>query len=93
MIEFFIAMALLFVAYQFLPSHWLAKPVLAQPQAGSSSSSEKPLVPEDSVLRRHYLTQLRSEIEQELSPRPSDFNLQRHYDSLIASKLESRLAA
>lgn len=92
MIEFFIVMALLFAAYHFLPSTWLAKSVVIQPQASSTLSEAKILVPEDSVLRRHYLTQLRYEIEQELSPRPTDFNLQRHYDSLLASKLESRLA-
>lgn len=53
----------------------------------------KPVVPEDSILRRHFLTQLQSEIEAALFPRPTDSMLQRHYDSLVAAKVESRLQA
>ena len=49
-------------------------------------------VPEDSVLRRHFLTHLQSEIEASLFPRPTDSVLQRHYDSLIAAELDKRLA-
>lgn len=50
------------------------------------------LVPEDSVLKRHFLAQLQAEIEATLFPRPTDSMLQRHYDALVASELESRLA-
>ncbi|MDT4288920.1 hypothetical protein RO575_05080 [Methylomonas sp. MO1] len=48
-------------------------------------------LPEDSVLKRHFLTQLQSEIEATLFPRPTDSMLQRHYDALVAAKLENRL--
>lgn len=51
----------------------------------------KATVPEDSMLRRHFLTQLESEIEAALFPRPTDSVLQRHYDSLVAVELKNRL--
>lgn len=54
-------------------------------------SNSKHEVPEDSVLRRHWLTQLRSEIEASLFPRPTDCVLQRHYEQLVESELENRL--
>jgi len=50
-------------------------------------------LPEDSMLRRHYITNVRSEIESELPPRPTDFNLRRHHDSLVAAQLAKRLQA
>jgi hypothetical protein len=58
-----------------------------------SGRHSKFLIPEDSALRRHFITQLRSQIEQELFPRPTEFNLQRHYDTLVATELETRLAS
>ena len=59
--------------------------------ATSPRSGLKVAVPEDSVLRRHLLTQLRTEIESSLFPRPTDCVLQRHYEQLIELKLENRL--
>ncbi len=56
-----------------------------------SKSDSKHEIPEDSVLRRHWLTQLRTEIEASLFPRPTDCVLQRHYDQLVESELENRL--
>lgn len=55
------------------------------------AESQKCSIPEDSVLRRHFMTQLRAEIESSLFPRPSDSVLQRHYEQLIESELEMRL--
>ncbi|WP_446808542.1 hypothetical protein ACH50O_14790 [Methylomonas sp. 2BW1-5-20] len=49
------------------------------------------ILPEDSILKRHFLTQLQSEIEATLFPRPTDSMLQRHYDSMVAAKVETRL--
>lgn len=54
-------------------------------------AEQKIPVPEDSVLRRHVLTQLRIEVEESLLPRPTDCVLQRHYDQLVESELENRL--
>lgn len=49
-------------------------------------------VPEDSTLRRHFITQLKSEIEAKKGERPTDSILRRHYDAMIASELELQLA-
>lgn len=62
--------------------------------AGKSRATPSELrIPEESTLRRHFLTHLQSEIESALFPRPADSVLQRHYDALVAAELENRLAA
>ena len=95
MIEILLLMAALFVAYLFIPAAWLSKVTsnVTQELTGVNVTEPALVIPEDSVLRRHFLTQLRSEIEVELSPRPTDFNLQRHYDALVDAKLENRLTS
>jgi hypothetical protein len=93
--EILLLMVLLFAAYLFLPKSWLTK-FACKPRsgivAGLPESGNLVLLPEDSVLRRHYITELRREIEAGLSPRPTESTLQRHYDALVTSELESRLA-
>ena len=44
-------------------------------------------LPQDSMLRRHYLTHLRTMIESLNGPRPTDSSLSRHYDSLITTEI------
>ena len=92
MTELLLLMLVLFIAYLFLPSSWLSKFSVKAHSDTSHVSHNEHIIPEDSVLRRHFITQLRSEIELELSPRPTDFTLQRHHDTLVASKLENRLS-
>lgn len=68
----------------------------SQPQALAAvqaAASAKQNDPEDSVQHRHYLAQLRNEIETELPPRPTDSVLKRHHDHLVQAKLQQRLAA
>ena len=48
-------------------------------------------VPEDSMLRRHFITHLKSIIVSLTGPRPTDSALSRHYDTQIASELETSL--
>ncbi|CAA9890156.1 conserved membrane hypothetical protein [Candidatus Methylobacter favarea] len=48
-------------------------------------------IPQDSILKRHYLGRLRTEIESGLPPCPSDSVLRRHYDQLIAAEMEKRM--
>lgn len=48
-------------------------------------------IPEDSTLRRHFLTQLRAEVESEFAPSPTDSALRRHHDALIDAEYEQRL--
>jgi hypothetical protein len=47
-------------------------------------------IPEDSVLKRHYVASVMSEILAELPPRPTDSVLARHYDADVASRLAAR---
>ena len=57
---------------------------------------EKPsslLLPQDSVLRRHYLTYLRTSVEQLLSSEPTDSVLKRHYRAIVDSSLEQALSS
>lgn len=48
-------------------------------------------VPEDSMLRRHYISHLQSIIVCLTGPRPTDSALSRHYDTQVASELEKSL--
>jgi len=60
-------------------------------QIAESDVTTNTQIPEDSVLRRHFLAQLHAEIESELFDRPTDVVLKRHYDQLILTKLADRL--
>jgi hypothetical protein len=48
-------------------------------------------LPQDSMLRRHYLTNLRAMIESLKPPRPTDSTLSRHYDAMIIAEIEQCL--
>lgn len=48
-------------------------------------------LPQDSVLKRHFISQLQAEVQADLPPRPTDSVLRRHYDALVQAKLQSRL--
>lgn len=49
------------------------------------------LLPEDSVLRRHYFSQIQALLEESLPTKPSDATLRRHYEAILAEKLEQVL--
>lgn len=52
------------------------------------SIDSKENLPQDSMLKRHYLANLRAMVESLNPPRPTDSALSRHYDSLIAAEIE-----
>lgn len=52
-----------------------------------NTSASAEAVPEDSSLRRHYLTQRQSDLLAELGDEPSDSTLKRHYQQLLAAKI------
>ncbi len=52
-----------------------------------ATASAKSAIPEDVVLRRHYLTQRKAEILASLPAQPSDSTLKRHYQQLLDAKL------
>lgn len=74
------------------PAAKIVKPVVAkQATTPAKQSVSMTAIPEDSMLRRHFLTQLRTKIEAELPPRPTDFNLLRHYKAMVQAELEREL--
>ena len=51
-----------------------------------------PQVPEDAMLRRHFTSQLKAEIEVKLGSKPTDFSLARHYDGMLQAEIAKALA-
>ncbi|MFI3157260.1 MAG: hypothetical protein QX199_13990 [Methylococcaceae bacterium] len=56
-----------------------------------SSPENNSSLPEDSVLKRHYLTHVCTMIAALVPPRPTDAVLGRHYDAMIAAKIDQCL--
>ena len=46
-------------------------------------------IPQDTILRRHYLAHIKYMLETVTFPRPTEIVLRRHYDHLITSQLEA----
>ncbi|MCK9396146.1 MAG: hypothetical protein M0Q44_11205 [Methylobacter sp.] len=55
----------------------------AKPKAGAPISG----LPQDSILRRHYMTHLCTMLESLVPPRPTDSVLRRHYDAMIVTQI------
>lgn len=68
------------------PSLTVVREVVRVPAA-----EHKMRIPEDSVLRRHFLTHLQYEVESELPDRPTDSVLKRHHDALVCARMAERL--
>jgi len=64
----------------------------AEPAAPAVAPAAEAGIPQDSVLRRHFLARLTHQIESELPVKPSDSVLRRHYEALVADKLQQYLA-
>lgn len=62
------------------------------PAGAASAAAKVRQLPEDAVLRRHFLAQIHSEIEAGLAPCPSDSVLRRHHQALVSAKLQQVLA-
>lgn len=60
---------------------------VTKPQVQSAVVASDNQIPEDSTLRRHYLTQRQAEIYADLGDEPSDSTLKRHYQQLLANKI------
>lgn len=72
-----------------------AAPVAAPAQPVKPLEEAKitpPEIPQDSTLRRHYISHLRYMIESVTFPQPTDSVLRRHYEQLIASEMDACLA-
>ncbi len=57
----------------------------------ASASITQLQIPEDSTLRRHFISNLKYEIESAMPARPTESTLKRHYDSTLQAKLENLL--
>ncbi len=55
------------------------------------SGTAKSCMPEDSVLKRHFMQRAQAEIAAEIGPKPSDSVLKRHFEVLFQQALEKRL--
>lgn len=66
--------------------------VVAETRPSAARQTAKMAIPQDSILKRHFISQLQAEIEARLPARPSDSVLRRHYDNLVRHELEKRLA-
>lgn len=88
------------IAEDDLQSHVQAAPLSEKPVAESSKQVAEnmrqeltnPRIPEDSVLKRHFMSQLQTEIEIQVGPCPSDATLKRHYSQRVQSKIHAYLA-
>ncbi len=65
----------------------------AENSAFADQPVNKRIIPEDSTLKRHFLTQIQAEVEASLSQRPTDATLRRHYDSLVKCRVDAYLKA
>jgi len=95
MSEVLLLLVMLIAAYHFMPSTWFSKADVMEKVEHLSprSTTSVVMVPEDSVLRRHFISQLRSQIQRDMYPRPVDPTLQRLYDAMVDDEVENRLAA
>ncbi len=48
-------------------------------------------LPEDVVLKRHFIQKITADIAEQLADRPTDSTLVRHYDAQLASLVEQQL--
>ena len=49
-------------------------------------------IPQDSMLRRHFLTHLRAVVENEIVPKSVDPSLSHYYEASVAAEFQKRLA-
>ncbi len=61
------------------------------PAVEVAKPAQKSAIPEDSALRRHYLSQLSADVAASLPAKPTDSSLKRHYEQLLAAKLADAL--
>ncbi|MGZ8157228.1 MAG: hypothetical protein ACXWT1_00590 [Methylobacter sp.] len=68
-----------------------AKPQAKETAVMSPTENSSSSLPQDSILKRHYLTHLCTMIESIYPPRPTDSVLCRHYDAMFVTELDQCL--
>jgi hypothetical protein len=93
--ELIILLAVVFTAYIFMPAGLRAKIFPSKPAENALTPTvavaHKLIIPEDSMLKRHFLTHLRAEVENELLPQSSDSTLRHYYEASVAAEIQKRL--
>jgi len=70
-----------------------AKVIAPQAKAAvAPAENSSSVLPQDSILRRHYFTHLCAMIEALVPPRPTESVLCRHYDMMIVTKIAQCLS-
>ncbi|MFA5984241.1 MAG: hypothetical protein WC782_09510 [Methylococcaceae bacterium] len=69
-----------------------SKPVGAKQSATQTPATAGVKIPEDSMLKRHFLSQIQAEIESQLPIKPTEATLKRHYETEIKARLERYLS-
>lgn len=81
------------VLFLFVAAAWVILPSFFKPcVVDHSIYLEQLKIPQDSVLKRHFIAHLKSEIESALYPCPTDPKLRQRYDAMVATALQDRLA-
>lgn len=57
----------------------------------SNVDNEQLTLPEESTLKRHFLSQLRVDIESSLAPLPTCSTQRRHHEALVLAEIDNRL--
>lgn len=65
-----------------------AKPQAKETAVMSPTENNSSSLPQDSILKRHYLTHVCTMIESIYPPRPTDSVLCRHYDAMIVTEID-----
>ncbi|WP_052808124.1 hypothetical protein [Methyloterricola oryzae] len=63
----------------------------SRPSDSAPGLSMATRLPEDSVLRRHYVTHVRQMVEDMAGPVPGDSVLRRHHEQLVGSRVDECL--
>jgi hypothetical protein len=87
----FIAVAYIFMSVGVMLNFFSSK-AEKKDSLTSTNVKSKLLVPEDSTLRRHFLTHLRAKIEDDLLPEQIDPTLRHYYEASIAAEFQKRLS-
>lgn len=66
-------------------------PVKESTPATAAIKKLKLQIPEDSALKRHFLSTLKAEIESAMPARPTDPTLRRQYDEEVQAEIDKRL--
>ncbi len=70
----------------------VTKPQVKEAAVSPTENTDTDFLPQDSILKRHYLTHVCAMIESLAPPRPTDSVLCRHYDAIIVTEIDQCLS-